>query len=89
MRFVLIGDTAPMLLNAVYADPVRAIPEQFRGLPYYGLFDGDWWNAAWVFPAAAGAGLALTVFDLFVRGPLRFVVFGPILYLAHAVARRW
>lgn len=76
LALVVLGDTGPALLNAVYA-----VPEQFRGvrMPYYGVFDGDWWNAAWVWPTAAGLGSAL--------------VFGPVLHLAyvlaHVAARRW
>lgn len=86
MAVMALGRTLPPLLNGVYA-----VPERFRGwrMPYHGLFDADWWNAGWVWPAAGGLGLALIVLDVFVRGPLRFVVFAPILHLAHAVARRW
>jgi hypothetical protein len=49
--------------------------------------DGDWWNAGWVCPTTCGLGIALIVFDLFVRGPLRFLLVGPVIRLVNAIAR--
>ena len=86
MAVGLLGRTVPTLLNAIYA-----VPEDWRGvrMPYYGVFDADWWNASWIVPAALGVSFALIVFDLFVRGPLRFLLIGGIGRLVYPFIRRW